>query len=33
MDIDFDTPSLESVLIVREFHEVFPDELTGVPLE
>ncbi|WMV38160.1 hypothetical protein MTR67_031545 [Solanum verrucosum] len=32
-DMDFKTPTLESVPVVNEFLEVFPDDLPGVPLE
>ncbi|KAH0650459.1 hypothetical protein KY284_030371 [Solanum tuberosum] len=32
-DIDSETPTLESVPIVNEFPEVFPDDLPGVPPE
>ncbi|WMV54945.1 hypothetical protein MTR67_048330, partial [Solanum verrucosum] len=32
-DVDFETPSLESDPIVKEFPEVFPDDLLGLPPE
>uniref|UniRef100_M0ZUK5 Gag-pol protein n=1 Tax=Solanum tuberosum TaxID=4113 RepID=M0ZUK5_SOLTU len=32
-DVDFETPSLESVPIVNEFLEVFPEDLPGIPPE
>ncbi|WMV55159.1 hypothetical protein MTR67_048544 [Solanum verrucosum] len=32
-DIDFETPTLQSVSIVNEFSEVFPDDLPGIPSE
>ena len=32
-DVDSDSPSLESVPIVNEFLDVFPDDLPGIPLE
>ncbi|WMV37779.1 hypothetical protein MTR67_031164 [Solanum verrucosum] len=32
-DVDFETPSLESVPVVNEFPEVFPDDLPGISLE
>ncbi|WMV50014.1 hypothetical protein MTR67_043399 [Solanum verrucosum] len=33
MDVESKTPSLESVLVVNEFSEVFPDDLPGIPPE
>ncbi|KAH0773627.1 hypothetical protein KY290_010764 [Solanum tuberosum] len=30
-DIEFETPPLESVPVVREFPKVFPDDLPGIP--
>ena len=30
-DIDHDIPSIDSVPIVSEFQDVFPDDLPGVP--
>ena len=30
-DLDHDIPSMDSVTIVNEFHDVFPDDLPGVP--
>ena len=32
-DVESETPPLESVPIVREFPEVFPDDLPGIPPE
>ncbi|KAH0709388.1 hypothetical protein KY284_010815 [Solanum tuberosum] len=32
-DLESDTPPLESVLVVREFLKVFPDDLPGIPPE
>ncbi|WMV58065.1 hypothetical protein MTR67_051450 [Solanum verrucosum] len=32
-DMDFETLTLESVPVVNEFSEVFPDDLLGIPLE
>jgi len=31
--VDSETPSLESIPILKEFSEVFPDDLPGIPLE
>ncbi|XP_070046660.1 uncharacterized protein [Nicotiana tomentosiformis] len=31
MDTNAEAPTLESVLVVKEFPEVFPDELHGIP--
>ncbi|WMV45518.1 hypothetical protein MTR67_038903 [Solanum verrucosum] len=33
MDMDSDTPSLDSVHIVNEYPKVFPDDLQGIPPE
>ncbi|KAH0784217.1 hypothetical protein KY290_003815 [Solanum tuberosum] len=33
MGFNFETPTLESVLVVNEFPEVFPEDLPGVPPE
>ncbi|XP_049369400.1 uncharacterized protein LOC125834279 [Solanum verrucosum] len=33
MDVEFETPILESVPIVKEFLEVFPDDLLSIPPE
>ena len=30
-DLDHDISSIESVPVVNEFHDVFPDDLPGVP--
>ncbi|XP_070045191.1 uncharacterized protein [Nicotiana tomentosiformis] len=32
-DNDAEAPTLESVPVVKEFSEVFPDELLGIPLD
>ncbi|XP_070017402.1 uncharacterized protein [Nicotiana sylvestris] len=32
-DTNVEAPSLESVPVVNEFLDVFPDELTGIPLD
>ena len=32
-DIDYETPTLESVPINNEFLKVFPDDLSGISLE
>ena len=32
-DLDFKVPSIESVPIVSEYPEVFPNELPGIPPE
>ncbi|KAH0689089.1 hypothetical protein KY289_016447 [Solanum tuberosum] len=32
-DVDFETPTLESVPVVNEFPEVFPDDLPSIPPE
>ncbi|KAH0768574.1 hypothetical protein KY285_004445 [Solanum tuberosum] len=33
MDVESETPPLESVPVVREFLEVFPDDMPGIPPE
>ena len=33
MDLKCETPSIESVPVVREFPEVFPNDLPGIPPE
>ena len=30
-DLDSEVPPVESVLVVREFSEVFPNDLPGIP--
>ena len=30
-DLEFEVPLLESVPVVRDFSEVFPDDLPGIP--
>ena len=30
-DLDHDISSIDSVPVVHEFHDVFPDDLAGVP--
>ena len=30
-DLDIGIPSIDSVLVVNEFQDVFPDEFPGVP--
>ena len=32
-DVESQGPSLEDVLVVRKFSDVFPNELLGLPLE